>query len=87
MKLNDAATQRYDLLATAGLGPYTGRRLVASELIPEQQVYVFGLRLGSGDLVVGPKTFWSLKHDGAWPGLSRYCSGLIEMERDRRRRG
>jgi hypothetical protein len=34
---------------------------------------------------VGPLTYWRLQHFGRDPLLSRYCRGLLELERDRRR--
>jgi hypothetical protein len=60
-----------------------GIPIVANSLVPEETVLV--VNAGRLEAVVGPKTLWSLRHRGAWPGLSRYARGVIEAARDRRR--
>ena len=50
----------------------------------EEGVFMVGNDLGCTVYVVGPKTMWSLQHGFGWPGLSRYCRGVLELARDRR---
>lgn len=59
---------------------HCGLEVRVSRLIPEGEIWHAG-----GRIVVGPKTRWSLEHEGRWPGLSRYSRGMLELERDRRR--
>jgi len=68
----------FDRLMNKGFG-HVG--LAKSNLVPEGQIYhIFG------DLVAAPLTHWSITHEGRYPFLSRYAPGMIELERERRRR-
>lgn len=41
--------------------------------------------MGRKVVFVGPITYWRLQHPGRDPLLSKYCRGVQELERDRRR--
>lgn len=61
---------------------YGGMPLVADRFVPEGVVYKIG-----ATIVIGPLTLWRWRHDMRDPMISRYSRGMIELERDRRRRG
>lgn len=68
---------------------YYGHPVQCSRYVPEGQVILIGRRgvIGRRGAVVGTLTYWSLNHNGRYPFETRYCRGVIEMERDRRRCG
>jgi hypothetical protein len=49
--------------------------------IPEGVIFLDGESRG----YLGPLTYWRFTHEGRDPLLSRYCRGVQELERDRRR--
>jgi hypothetical protein len=74
----------FDLAAVA---PHAiaGRDLMVSTLVREFEMLVIGPRIGSGSIVVGPLTFWSITHDFKLPMVSMCSRGMRELERDRRK--
>lgn len=79
-----------DLFALTEAAPrvLAGHRLTSSRLVPEWQIFLFGVSLGAGtgaDAIVGPLTFWYLTHDFKLPMVSMFSRGMRELERDRRK--
>lgn len=72
-------------LAAAAPQAIAGRELIVSTFVPEWQMVIFGPRIGSGAIAVGPLTYWSLTHDFKLPMVSRCSRGMRELERDRRK--
>jgi hypothetical protein len=73
--------------------------IIYPEINDEQVAALFGYELRRSWVVaedeivrtpgvvwVGPLTHFKLTHDGRLPFETRYCRGVLELERDRRRR-
>lgn len=72
--------RRVNAAITDLLGGMGGAAITQSRLVREGEVY----RIGTS-IVIGPLTYWRWRHDFRDPMISRYCRGMHELERDRRK--
>lgn len=73
------------------LRSYYGVEVVVSDLLPEGDWYILkGTGVGVSTrmrIMMAPLTAWRFRHGGRDPLLSRWCAGVREVRRYRRRRG